>query len=61
MYVINIRQWEVYWRTLEQVEKPYSATSTFKCGGSTAAVLVRLEICIMVLWDCLNESNITGN
>ena len=39
IYIINIRQQQVLVITQEQLGKSYSATSTFKCWGLTAAVL----------------------
>ena len=40
IYIIHIRYWQVLFTTQEQLGKSQSATSTFKCGGSTAAVPV---------------------
>ena len=40
IYIINIGYWQVLFITQEQSGKSQSATSTFKCRGSTAAVLV---------------------
>ena len=42
MCIINIGYWQILFITLEQLGKSYSATSTFKCWRSTAAVLVNL-------------------
>ena len=39
-YISNIRYWQVLFITQEHLGKAYSATSTFKCWGSTAAVRV---------------------
>ena len=44
IYIINIRYWQVLSITQEQLGKSQSATSTFKCWGSTAAVLVQFHI-----------------
>ena len=44
IYIINIRYWQVQSITQEQLGKSYSATSTFKCRESTAAVLVQFHI-----------------
>ena len=38
--IINVGYWQVLFTTKEQLEKSQSATSTFKCRGSTAAVRV---------------------
>ena len=43
-YIISIGFWQVLFIIQEQLEKSQSATSTFKCRGSTAAVLVILEV-----------------
>ena len=55
IYIINIRYWQVLFITLEQLEKSYFATSTFKCRGSTAAVLnvlcVDFSFSFDVDWD----------
>ena len=40
IYIINIRYWQVLFITQEELGKSYFATFTFKCRGSTAAVLV---------------------
>ena len=40
IYIINIRYWQVLFITQEQLGKSYFATFTFKCRGSTAAVIV---------------------
>ena len=42
IYTINIKYWQVLFITWKQIGKSYSATSTFKCCGSTGAVLVWL-------------------
>ena len=39
---INIGYWQILFKTQEQLGKSQSATSTFKCRGSTAAVLVKI-------------------
>ena len=43
IYIISIRYWQVLFIIWEQLGESYSATSTFKCRGSTAAVLVFLR------------------
>ena len=43
IYIINIGYWQVLFIIQEQLEKSQSVTSTFKCRGSTAAVLVFLK------------------
>ena len=40
IYIINIRYWQVLFIIQEQLGKSQSATSTFECRGTTAAVLV---------------------
>ena len=44
IYIINIGQLQVLFIIWEQLGKSYSATSTFKCRGSTAAVLVTFTV-----------------
>ena len=42
IYTIIIKYWQVLFITWEQIGKSNSATSTFKCWGSTGAALVWL-------------------
>ena len=45
IYIINIGYWQVLFITQEQLGKSQFATSTFKCRGSTAAVLIYKSCC----------------
>ena len=40
IYIINIRYWHVLFITQEKLRKSQCTTSTFKCWGSTEAVLL---------------------
>ena len=42
IYITNIGYWQILFITQEQLGISYPASSTFKCGVSTAAVLVYL-------------------
>ena len=55
IYIINIGYWQVLFITLEQSGKSYSATSTLKCRGSTAAVLVITHVVILLRQNLLNK------
>ena len=55
---INIGNWQVLFITQEQLGKSQSAISTFKCQGSTTAVLVYI---VIISWERLKRSICQGH
>ena len=54
IYTVKIKYWQILFITSEQKGKYHSATSTFKCWGSSAAVLV-YNYCLDVLLPTLDH------